>query len=237
MASVRFPGKPLALAGGVPMVIQVYRQAKKALEHVIIATSDPEIGQAAEDYGAEWVLTGSHHPNGTSRCQEAAQTYISAKKQSFEAIINIQGDEPSVRPDMILALAAEIMMKTSQIATLVSQETDPLGLTNPNRVKVVTDLNDNALYFSRSPIPFLRDPLVAELVWLAHIGLYAFRTEILNQVVTLEPTPLEVKESLEQLRWLENGLKIRCCQTHYQGFGIDTPSDLEKFNRIFSVQG
>lgn len=230
MASVRFPGKPLAITGGLPMVIRVYNQVKQALEHVIIATGDPEIGKVADEFGAAWVLTGSHHTNGTNRCIEAAEIFRAASQRSFDAVINIQGDEPSVRPDMILALAEVITQDATDIATLVSVETDPDGINNPNRVKVVTDSRGYALYFSRSPIPWHRGPDKNSPEWLAHVGMYAFKRDVLNSLGSLKPTPLEQKESLEQLRWLENGLKIRCCQVHYRGFGIDTPADLEKFN-------
>ena len=231
MASTRFPGKPLALTAGIPMVIKVYQQVKQTLGHVIIATGDPEIGKIADEYGAAWVLTGNDHPNGTSRCREAAEIHMRANHHLFDAIINIQGDEPSVRPDMILALAEMITREGTDIATIVSRETDPVGLANPNRVKVVTGLDGRALYFSRSPIPHLRNNAETSPEWLCHVGMYAFRREVLSSIVDMKPTPLEQKESLEQLRWLENGLRITCAYTEYQGFGIDTPEDLERFNQ------
>lgn len=231
MASVRFPGKPLALAGNLPMVIRVYEQARKALKEVIIATSDDEIIEAAKAFGASWVKTSASHTSGTSRCLEASDLFMQNSGQHFEAVINIQGDEPSIRPDMISMLASEILEPGTSIATLAGWETGPDGFNSPNRVKVVTGTNGNAIYFSRSPIPFRRDPGAASHAWLSHIGLYAFKTEVLKQICRLEPSALEISESLEQLRWLENGFPIRCLETEYQGFGVDTPADLEAYNR------
>ncbi|HBB93449.1 MAG: 3-deoxy-D-manno-octulosonate cytidylyltransferase [Bacteroidetes bacterium GWF2_49_14] len=231
MASVRFPGKPLALARGLPMVIRVYEQARKALKEVIIATSDDEIIEAAKTFGASWVKTGASHTSGTSRCLEALGTFMQNSGQHFKAVVNIQGDEPSIRPDMISMLASEILEPGISIATLAGRETNPDGFNGPNRVKVVIGTNGNALYFSRSPIPFRRDPGAASQAWLSHIGIYAFKTEVLTQICSLEPSALEISESLEQLRWLENGFKIRCIEQEYQGFGVDTPADLEAYNR------
>ncbi len=231
MASVRFPGKPLALAGNLPMVIRVYEQARKALNEVIIATSDDEIIEAAKEFGASWVKTSAGHTSGTSRCLEASGLFMQNSGQYFEAVINIQGDEPSIRPDMISMLASEILEPGSSIATLAGRETDPDGFTSRNRVKVVIGANGNALYFSRSPIPFRGNHEASSQAWLSHIGIYAFKTDILKQLGSLEPSALEISESLEQLRWLENGFPIRCLQTEYQGFGVDTPADLEAYNR------
>ncbi len=235
MASVRFPGKPLAIAGDRPMVIRVYEQARQVLPDVIIATGDDEIVEAAGLFGASCVKTGNHHSSGTSRCLEALEIFMTKSGKNFDAVINIQGDEPSIRPDMLSMLASEIRKKGIPIATLAGRETEAEGFNNPNRVKVVIGKNGNALYFSRSPIPFQRGPGETSLIWLSHIGIYAFKTDILKQICCLDPTDLEIVESLEQLRWLENGYPIRCITAEYDGFGIDTPADLDAYNRKESL--
>ncbi len=225
MASTRFPGKPLAMIGGLPMVIRVYRQASQVLPCVVIAGCDPEVEAAARQYGAAYVGTGTGHDSGTSRCLEALRIHSALTGKSFRAVINIQGDEPMVSEECLSLLKADISRAEIGISTLVRPETDPGEFSNPNRVKVVTDGNGNALYFSRSPIPYYRSGGSA---WLAHIGMYAFKTEVLERIMQLPPDPLELAESLEQLRWLGHGFPVHCCPTGYRGFGIDTPEDLEK---------
>jgi 3-deoxy-manno-octulosonate cytidylyltransferase (CMP-KDO synthetase) len=223
MASVRFPGKPLANIGGVPMVIRVYRQASTVLPNLYIASGDREIGEAAREYGARFILTNGEHPSGTSRCIEAAGAVIRSTGHYFHSVINIQGDEPMVAPEAVAALAADISAPENQISTLYRRENDPEGYRNPNRVKVVLDLAGNALYFSRAPVPHYRD---GGSGWLLHVGMYAFKTGVLEALGQLRPGFLERVESLEQLRWLENGYRIHCIETAYAGSGIDTPEDL-----------
>ena len=231
MASIRFPGKPLVLIGGIPMVIQVYRQVLQALSQVVIATCDAQIVEAAKHYGAAVILTRKDHPNGTSRCQEAAEQYKRQTGRDFCAIINIQGDEPLISPAAIALLTQQIIKPDTEIATLVRAEYDLSKIANPNRVKVVTDQQGFALYFSRSPIPYYRHRDIPDQPWLCHTGIYVFRPETLAKLTGLTPTPLELAESLEQLRWLEHGYRIRCCETEYEGFGIDTPEDLKELER------
>ena len=228
MASARFPGKPLVMIGDLPMVIRVYRQVSTVLPHVFIATPDREILETANRYGARSVLTRADHPNGTSRCQEATDIILKKNSLPCEAVINIQGDEPLIDPEAIVDLAREILKPGTDIATLVRVEKERTEVANPNRVKVVTDREGFALYFSRSPLPYSRNTDQASEEWLSHVGIYAFGTGILDKLMRLEPSRLEQTECLEQLRWLENGYRIRCCPTCYEGFGIDTREDLER---------
>jgi 3-deoxy-manno-octulosonate cytidylyltransferase (CMP-KDO synthetase) len=213
------------------MVIRVYRQVCQALSQVIIATGDEQIAEAAKHYGANIILTRGDHPNGTSRCQEAAEQYKRQTGRDFSAIINIQGDEPLISPAAISLLSQQILKPDTEIATLVRAENDLSKIANPNRVKVVTDQHGFALYFSRSPIPYNRHRDIPDQPWLCHTGIYAFRPDTLDRLTGLTPTPLELTESLEQLRWLEHGYRIRCCETDYEGFGIDTPEDLKELER------
>jgi len=224
MASTRFPGKPLAMIQGVPMVIRVYQEASKVLQQVVIASGDEEIQTVARQYGARFILTRENHISGTSRCMEAVREYALHNGKTFQAILNIQGDEPLVTPTAISSLAADIARPEIQIATLVRPETDPVSFQNPNRVKAVLNKLGYALYFSRSPIPYYRNEGSA---WFSHVGMYAFKKETLDIIGQLKPGVLETAESLEQLRWLESGLSIHCCETDYNGFGVDTPEDLD----------
>ncbi len=235
MASVRFPGKPLMMTGNLPMVIRVYRQVSAALSHVVIATGDEEIIQAAREYDARAVLTREEHASGTSRCQEAASILSRQTGIRYRAVINVQVDEPLITPEAITALASVMLKPGTAIATMVRRESNPALMNNPNRVKVVIDREGFALYFSRSAIPCFRDPATGKREWLSHTGIYAFRPDILEKLVRLGPSPLETAESLEQLRWMENGYRIRCCEIEYEGFGIDTPEDLEELNRSGKV--
>jgi 3-deoxy-manno-octulosonate cytidylyltransferase (CMP-KDO synthetase) len=228
MASSRFPGKPLVLIGDVPMVIRVYIEASRSLQNLVIASGDPEIEAAALQYGANFVLTRGDHISGTSRCIEAMEAWSEKTGRGFDSILNIQGDEPMVSTEAITILANDISREGSLISTLVKRETDPVAFGNPNRVKVVMDLNGYALYFSRSPIPYYRNPGTG---WFAHVGMYAFRKSMIEGIGRMVPGFLEQAESLEQLRWLENGYPIHCCETDYAGSGIDTPEDLENLLR------
>jgi 3-deoxy-manno-octulosonate cytidylyltransferase (CMP-KDO synthetase) len=223
MASSRFPGKPVVEIGGVPMVIRVYRQASEVLRNLVIASGDAEIEAVARKYGADFILTRGDHLTGTSRCIEAAGAWSAKTGLPCKAVLNIQGDEPMVTAAAVSLLADDIRRPDARISTLIRRENDPVAFANPNRVKVVTDRSGNALYFSRSPIPFYR---TAGTSWYSHVGMYAFRREVLESTRLLEPGRLETAESLEQLRWLENGIPVHCCETDYSGFGIDTPEDL-----------
>lgn len=231
--STRFPGKPLALLGNKPVIQWVYENAKKAVGNVWVATDDDRIFNAVEAFGGKAVYTQSTHRSGTDRCAEAAR--ILKGNTSFDVVINIQGDEPFIQAEQIRQLMACFDGKT-EIATLVKEMDSTEELFNPNRPKVVLDNHQNALYFSRSPIPFVRGEkennwLVANTFW-AHIGLYAYQEQVLQQITQLNPGKLENAEALEQLRWLENGFKIKTAVTQFQSIGIDTPEDLEMAEKL-----
>lgn len=226
-ASTRFPGKPLALIQGKPMIQHVFEQASKSrLDDVIVATDDVRIADAVMDFGGKYVLTDPNHRSGTDRCREALDLMAS----SIDAVVNIQGDEPFIDPKQINLLADMMEREDTQIASLARRIDDEDALFSPNVVKVVMDGNGRALYFSRNPIPFMRN--VEKSDWLKkgvfyqHIGIYAYKADALRKVAKLQPSPLELAESLEQLRWLENGLSIRMAITQSQNVSIDTPSDL-----------
>jgi 3-deoxy-manno-octulosonate cytidylyltransferase (CMP-KDO synthetase) len=226
--STRFPGKPLVMIGDKPMIQWVFENAAKALKNVWVATDDDRIFDAVQQFGGNAVKTLSTHQSGTDRCAEAALKL--SKKIDFDVVINIQGDEPFIQPTQIELLKLCFVSETD-IATLVKQIETEDELFNPNRPKVVLDNNQNALYFSRSPIPFVQGEEKKEWhkknkFW-AHIGMYAYKKDVLQKITKLEPGKLELTESLEQLRWLENRFRIKTAKTNVQSIGIDTPEDLE----------
>lgn len=228
-ASTRFPGKPLALVKGKPMIQRVYEQALKSqLDMVIVATDDVRIADAVMDFGGRYVMTDPNHRSGTDRCCEA----LDLLDHQYDAVINIQGDEPFIDPKQIDLLIELISRDDTPLASLAKRITDEDELFNPNVVKVVKDREGNALYFSRNPIPFMRN--VEKQDWLKkgdyykHIGIYAYKAQILKRIANMQPTDLECIESLEQLRWLENGLSIRMAVTDSENVAIDTPEDLCK---------
>lgn len=227
-ASTRFPGKPLALLGGKPVIQRVCEQVSSVLDDVYVATDDDRIFQAVEAFGGHAVMTSPDHRSGTDRLQEAA-TLIGT---DADVVINVQGDEPFIHPSQIEALCRCFDNSSTQIATLGKPFTDMESVKNPNSPKIVVDQQGFALYFSRSVIPFVRG--VDEAEWLGHypflkhIGLYAYRREVLREVTQLPPSSLEVAESLEQLRWLQNGYRIRVAETNIETVGIDTPDDLAR---------
>lgn len=233
--STRLPGKPLALIGGKPMIQRVYEQCIKSsvLKSVTIATDDERIVNIVKGFGGNVTLTRPDHPSGTDRCFEVA------KKMGLSdgaVIINIQGDEPFINPGQIDLLATCFEEEETQIATLVKKLTKIEELDSPTIAKVVLDIKSNALYFSRSPIPFARNAdkenRLAETIYYKHIGIYGYRYKVLEKVVALKQSPLELAESLEQLRWLENGFSIKVKVTEYESFAIDTPADLEIANKM-----
>ena len=226
--STRFPGKPLALIDGKPMIQRVYENVLKALENIWVATDDEKIFNTVENFGGKAIMTSDTHQSGTDRCAEAARIISEYKK--FDVVVNIQGDEPFVQPSQIELLKACFDGNT-EIATLIKPVETEEELFNSNRPKVVIDNENNALYFSRSPIPFFRGKeksewLSANKYW-AHIGMYAYKADVLQKITTLKQGKLEMAESLEQLRWLENGFRIKTAVSNYQSIGIDTPEDLE----------
>ena len=233
-ASTRFPGKPLAMLGGKTVIERVYEQASKSLDEVYVATDDQRIMDAVESFGGKAVMTSSSHRSGTDRCHEA----FTKVGKGQDVIVNIQGDEPFIQESQIESLKACFDDPTTQIATLVKPFTTADGLAaleNPNSPKVVVGKNMNALYFSRSVIPYIRGKVKEEWlsshVYYKHIGLYAYRAEVLKEITSLPQSPLELAESLEQLRWLENGYIIKVGITEVETVGIDTPEDLERAER------
>ncbi len=230
-ASTRFPGKPLADIGGKPMIQRVYNSALTALENVLIATDDDRIFQAVSSFGGNVVMTSPNHKSGTDRCAEALDTYEKTISQVFDVIINIQGDEPFLRKDQIMSIRDCFKDPDTQVATLIKKIEDNAIVFDSNRPKVVCDKNGFALYFSRSPIPAVRASEPNEWqkkhIFYQHIGMYAYRSNVLRKLSKLPEGLLEKAESLEQLRWLENGYKIKTAVTEFESFGIDTPEDLQ----------
>lgn len=230
-ASTRFPAKPLAILGGKPVIRRVYEQVAGVLDDAVVATDDRRIYDAVEAFGGKVVMTSTEHRSGTDRCWEA---YLK-QNLKYDVVVNVQGDEPFIRASQLETLKRCFDDPATDIATLVKPFTEADGLAaleNPNSPKVVLDARSRAIYFSRSVIPYLRG--VERTEWLArhtfykHIGLYAFRTEVLRAVTSLPQSTLEKAESLEQLRWLENGYKIGVGITDVETIGIDTPEDLKK---------
>ncbi len=240
-ASTRFPGKPLADIGGMTMIERVWRQASKALDEVVVATDNQLIFNEVERFGGRAVMTSPDHKSGTDRCCEAYR--LSGSKADI--IINIQGDEPFVEPEQINELARLFDNPEVKLATLVRQFNPDKGfeaLFDPNLVKVVRDTAGRALYFSRSVIPYVRShpwqEWLANATFFTHVGMYGYRAETLAEIVTLPRSPLEIAESLEQLRWLQAGYDIATAVTSYDTIGIDTPADLEAaIARLNSTDG
>jgi 3-deoxy-manno-octulosonate cytidylyltransferase (CMP-KDO synthetase) len=231
-ASTRFPGKALAPLAGKPLLQHVFERASLAryLHRLVIATDDDRIERAARSFGASVRRTRADHPSGTDRCAEAASV------ENADVIVNIQGDEPLIDPGAIdAAVLALLDDPNTAMATLKKRIFDRNELENPNVVKVVTALDGGAIYFSRHPIPFPRDGEPVEC--FKHIGLYVYRRELLMAYPDLPVGPLEKAEKLEQLRALENGFRIRVAETDYESIGVDTPSDLDRVNALFSTSG
>jgi 3-deoxy-manno-octulosonate cytidylyltransferase (CMP-KDO synthetase) len=229
-ASSRFPGKPLVEIGGKTMIQRVYLQCMQAtkLSEVAVATDDTRIADHVRSFGGRVILTSEFHQTGTDRCAEAL--FLMKEGDSYDYIVNIQGDEPFISPELIDNLCDTLDYKT-EIATAVKRITNPEALDDPNVVKVVLTMRKQALYFSRQAIPFVRD--VPKADWLGkaefykHIGIYAYRNDVLKQIVKLPVNVLEQTEKLEQLRWLGYGYKIVACETSHDSIGVDTPEDLK----------
>ena len=248
-ASTRFPGKPLADIRGKPMIQRVYEQAKKCklLSEVVVATDDERIASAVKKFKGKVIMTSAKHASGTDRCFEA----LKKSGGKYDAVINIQGDEPFIHPDQISKVAKCFTGSSSarsnlspfggaggggvQIATLIKKITRIHELTNHNTVKVVVNKNMEALYFSRTPIPYYRGEDL--LKWMKshtyykHIGIYGYRADVLSAITRLKRSSLEIAESLEQLRWLENGYKITVSLTDKESVSIDSPQDLKKLSK------
>ena len=238
-ASTRFPGKPLAMLGGKPVIQRVWEQVSSVVDAAVVATDDERIAQAVESFGGRAIMTSPNHKSGTDRCWEAYQK----QGEEFDVVINVQGDEPFIAHSQLRAIMACFEDENTDIATLVkpfAEEDGLAALENPNSPKVVLDNDSCAVYFSRSVIPYLRG--VEREDWLKHhtfykhIGMYAFRRDVLGEVTALPQSTLEKAESLEQLRWLENGYKIGVGISDVETVGIDTPEDLERAEKFLKAQ-
>ena len=236
-ASTRFPGKPLTELGGKPVIERVYERVTSVISNAVVATDDERIYAAVEAFGGKVVMTSPDHKSGTDRCWEA---YLKQGKE-YDVVINVQGDEPFIAESQLRSIMECFNDEATDIATLVKPFTPADGLAalqNPNSPKVVLDNESRAIYFSRSVIPYLRG--VDEREWLSshtfykHIGMYAFRRKALSEVTSLPQSTLEKAESLEQLRWLENGYKIGVGITNVETIGIDTPEDLERAEQFLA---
>ena len=234
-ASSRFPGKPLADIGGKSMIQRVYEQVSgsKSLSTIVVATDDERIASHVEAFGGKAVMTGAHHPSGTDRCFDALQQL----GPGYKYVINIQGDEPFIDPAQIDELAAVLADGTTEIATQMIPVAKHEELFDRGEVKIVLNTQMEALYFSRMVIPFIKG--IDEKEWhlhhkyFRHVGMYAYRTDILERLTELSVSSLEQAESLEQLRWLENGYKIKCVPTTYDSHGVDSPGEIEKVIKRF----
>lgn len=239
-ASTRLPGKPLLDIGGKSMVRRVVEQARRCanLAAVVVATDDPRIAEHVSAFGGAAVLTSPDHPSGTDRCWEAL---VALGASGYDAVVNIQGDEPFIAPEQIDEVCACIAQPGVSIATLAQVVTDDRDLDDPGEVLITVDAHMNALYFSRTAIPFLRNPVPGprhlQFRFLKHVGLYAYTTEALRRIVQLLPSSLERAESLEQLRWIENGIPVRVGLTEFPSFCVDTPADLERARKRAAGQG
>lgn len=230
-ASTRFPGKPLTLIGGVTMVERVYSRSREAFDNVYVATDDSRIYDVVTQNGGNAVMTSAEHPNGTSRVLEAMYKIEEITGVVCDMIINIQGDEPFVEPLQLKELVGCFEVPGTMIATLAKKITDNEELFNPNNPKVVFGTKGEALYFSRTPIPFVRDipaeKWIEKCDFYKHIGLYGYTREALIKINDLSSGMLENAECLEQLRWLENGIKIVVGKTAFASYSVDIPSDVE----------
>lgn len=236
-ASTRFPGKPLIEIKGKTMLQRVYEQAAKSLSlnRVVVATDDQQIFDHVKNFGGDVVMTAAHHPSGTDRCWDALQQL----NENYNYVINIQGDEPFIVPEQIDELAAVLQDGTVELATQMIEAESYEILFDKGEVKITLNTNNEALYFSRMVIPFIKG--VEEKEWhmhhryYRHVGMYAYRKDILRKITTLAVSSLEKAESLEQLRWLENGFKIKCVETRYESHCIDTPEDVEKVLKLMGL--
>lgn len=231
-ASSRFPGKPLVKIGEKSMIQRVYEQSRKALDFVVVATDDERIVTEMNKFGGQVVMTSAEHQSGTDRCFEALNIIETSRKIKFDIVVNIQGDEPFVQPEQISDVVSCFDDPLAEISTLIKRITTSEALFNPNNPKVVKNNNNEAIYFSRSTIPYVVN--VKDNEWLnkftfyEHLGLYGYKTDVLRKITKLAPSALEKSESLEQNRWIENGFRIKVAETEYENISIDTQEDLDK---------
>lgn len=232
--STRFPGKPLALINGKPMIQHVYERCTEAFKNVVVATDDERIKNAVRGFGGLVVMTSANHSSGTDRCAEAAEKL--SQNYNFDVVVNVQGDEPFIEKKQLELIQSCFEDVKTEIATLITPIKSTEILFDTNKVKAIRSKQNFALYFSRQTIPFQRD--IDQSEWLKHheyflhLGLYAYRKDTLKAITKLKESSLEEVEKLEQLRWLENGYSIKTAVTPNANIGIDTPEDLEKLNTI-----
>lgn len=230
--SSRFPGKPLAVLGGKTVIQRVYEQVSQVLEDAFVATDDQRIFDAVTAFGGKAVMTSANHQSGTDRIEEAVEQL----RLTCDVVLNIQGDEPFIQRQQIETLCHCFDDSKTQIATLGKRFESQKALENPNSPKIVVDKDGYALYFSRSVIPFIRnkkgDEWMGQYPFLKHLGIYAYRRDVLKEITQLPQSSLELAESLEQLRWLQNGYRIKVGLTDIETVGIDTPEDLNRAERF-----
>lgn len=235
-ASTRFPGKPLALLGGKPVIQHVYEKVAAVLEAAYVATDDERIYDVVKSFGGQVVMTRTDHKSGTDRIEEA----IEKIGGEWDVVVNVQGDEPFVAKSQLDTICHCFDDSTTQIATLGKPFESMEAVQNPNSPKIVVDNMGFAMYFSRSVIPYVRgkekSSWLTHYPFLKHLGIYAYRKDVLRQVTQLPQSSLEIAESLEQLRWLQNGFKIKVGTTDVETVGIDTPQDLERAEEFLKAQ-
>lgn len=235
-ASTRFPGKPLALLGGKPVIQHVYEKVAAVLEAAYVATDDERIYDVVKSFGGQVVMTRTDHKSGTDRIEEA----IEKIGGEWDVVVNVQGDEPFVAKNQLDTICHCFDDPTTQIATLGKPFESMEAVQNPNSPKIVVDNMGFAMYFSRSVIPYVRGKEMSSWLthypFLKHLGIYAYRKDVLRQVTKLPQSSLEIAESLEQLRWLQNGFKIKVGTTDVETVGIDTPQDLERAEEFLKAQ-
>lgn len=234
-ASTRFPGKPLADIHGKPMIQHVYERSRQVFNQCAVATDDDRIANVVKSFGGTVVMTSPAHQSGTDRCAEAARVAAQTLGWQFNVVVNVQGDEPFMHADQLRQICSCFHDSETQIATLIKKIETETELFDANKPKVVTDNCGKAIYFSRNPIPYLRGKANSEWLYnhayFKHIGMYAYRVETLQAITKLNQSSLELAESLEQLRWLENGYTIQTAITDIENLSVDTPADLEAILR------
>ena len=239
-ASTRFPGKPLAMLGGKPVIQHVYEKARSVMDDVYVATDDERIFNTVKEFGGNAVMTRNDHKSGTDRVKEATDKIRQMSGADFDVVVNIQGDEPFIDGEQIKTLCRQFDDASTDIATLGKPFSTMEAVENPNSPKIVVDNNGFALYFSRSVIPFVRgvdrNEWIDKYPFLKHLGIYAYKSRVLDEITALPQSSLELAESLEQLRWLQNGYKIRVGKTDIETVGIDTPQDLERAEEFLKQQ-
>jgi len=233
--STRFPGKPLADIGGKSMIRRVFEQSSAFFENVYVATEDERIKKHVIEFGGKVVMTSADHRSGTDRCAEAAERITELERTSFDVIVNIQGDEPFIQAEQLKSVCDCFELGDTEIASLVKKITTMDDLVNPNIPKVILNNKQEAIYFSRSTIPYIRnvsmDHWLEKHIFYKHIGLYAYRFQTLMKLAKLTPSSLEIAESLEQIRWIENDFRIKIAITDTENLSIDTPQDLERVRK------